>query len=681
MQELETQVVKIQLGDNKQSSSFVYTFAETINSQDTELYVICELPMFNPAAADECQRISQAITSAIKRSYRGEVEAETFENALALINEELSKLVTIGKTHWLGKLNAIIGVKHNDILSVSSVGKISALLYRDGKFVSVTEPGNTNQPLKTFEHFSEGKLKLNDMFVLSTSQLFNHLSVDRIKKLVDKNELPIAAQEIIEILQDDMGPEIACGSIFALQTEPSPEITPDEVDLAEFLNQSPDQQSQSLSPQIKSQIKAGFIPHSVKNYAKTGGILAKSFFADIKDKYLKLSYWRNLANHSGQTIGMVQGKLKSTAKKIQPERINNYSRQKKFFMLAGVGLVLILVVNIAIAKLQNNSTQTVQFNTEQLTEIEKQLNDANASLIFGDETKARELFAQAQNLLNNLGQPESQENIDKVNELKTLAQDLDKKLNKVETATVKNLGTLASSDHLIALPDYIAVENNRTIVSYNRNNGSISDNELSTSESIIQAIALKNADRAAVYNGSELLIWNTETGSVTNGTKDQVPNQSDFGGMKTYAVNNKVYIIDQADAVIRSFATTNTGFTNPQTSVEDQALKNAIDLAIDGNIYFISGGEIYKYNSGDKQDFSPAVKNLSDQSKIYTELDYEYIYLLDPENNKIIVLNKEGGLVKNITSDQFTNLRDFVVDENNDKIYVLNGDQLLQIEL
>lgn len=50
MTDLETQVVKIQLGDNRQSSSFVFTLAETIDTTETELYVISELPMFNPAA-------------------------------------------------------------------------------------------------------------------------------------------------------------------------------------------------------------------------------------------------------------------------------------------------------------------------------------------------------------------------------------------------------------------------------------------------------------------------------------------------------------------------------------------------------------------------------------------------------------------------------------------------------
>ncbi len=111
MSELETQVVKIQLGDNKQATSYVYTLAETVEGSGAELFVICELPLFNPAASDECQRISEAIAASLRRSYRRPASSNTFENTLTIINEELGKLQSLGKTHWLGKLNSVIADK------------------------------------------------------------------------------------------------------------------------------------------------------------------------------------------------------------------------------------------------------------------------------------------------------------------------------------------------------------------------------------------------------------------------------------------------------------------------------------------------------------------------------------------------------------------------------------------
>lgn len=673
MTELETQVVKIQLGDNRQSSSFVFTLAETVDTTSTELYVIAELPMFNPAAKDECQRIAEAITAALKRSYRKSYKASIFENALAQINEELAKLVTLGKTHWLGKLNAVVAVKHNNILSVSTVGKVSALLYREGKFVSITEASNNNQPLKTFEQFSEGKLRLKDMFILSTPQLFNHISIDRIKTLIDKNDLPIAAQSMIEHLQSEMGPEVACGTIFALQVEAG-SITDEEVDLAQYLA-NPETTDEEASP--------GWLPPQVKSKVKTasntGMLIAKNFAGDIKAKYLKPNYWRNLASKSGESVSMVQGRLKKTVENFQPSQISTFSRQKKFFLASAVILLIALIANVVIVRMNKTEDEKIKFASEQLTQLEQYLNDSAAAVLYGDDGQAADLLAKAKEIISKLPAefPEDGQ-AQKADEFRKQANELDNKLNKIETADVSSLGSLGNGQHLINLQDYLATETNRSIVSYNKETGAIADNQLRSSESILDSIALNN-NLAAIYNGSELFVWDIAGNIVTGRFSDGIPSSNSFGGIKTYSTNNRVYIIDKSAGQVKSFATTGRSFGSQTISVTDDVLKNAADLAIDGNIYILSGGTIHKFNSGAKQNFSPAITDFSDAGKIYTQVNYQYIYVLDPAKNRIVILNKEGGMIQTLASDQFTDLRDFAIDESARTVFVLNGSELFRV--
>ncbi len=674
MTELETQVVKIQLGDNRQASSFVFTLAETIDISGTELYVICEMPLFNPAAKEECQRIAEAITASLKRSYRKTYRASIFENALATINEELAKLVTLGKTHWLGKLNAVVAVKNNNILSVATVGKISALLYREGKFVSVTEASSNNQPLKTFEQFSEGKLKLNDMFILSTSQLLNHISIDRIKSLLDQNELPLAAQSMIEYLQSEMGPEVACGTIFALQVEAG-SITDEEVDLGQYLAgpQEDDEQESGKSwipPKIKSKVTTG---------ASTGMLIAKNFAGDLKNKYLKPSFWRGVADRSGESVSIVQGHLKKTAAKFQPSQISNFSRQKKFFLISAVILLLALVANLMIVRVNKNQTEMVQSASAQLEQIESKLNDSNAAILYGDEAQAAGLLSEAQELIADLPAEfpdDAQRNL--AQELRTMADDLSKKLSKVEQANVTNLGSLGNAQHLIDLPNFLATETNRTIVSYNKTSTVIADNALRSSESILDSIALNN-NLAAIYNGSELFIWDINGDIVTGRFTTGIPSTADFGGIKTYPTNNRVYIIDRSVGQIKSYTTTGRTFGGQTTSVTDDVVRDAVDLAIDGNIYVLSGGTIHKFNAGSKQPFNSAITDFSDAGKLYTEINYQNIYVLDPSKRRIVILNKDGGMVQTLTSDQFTDMRDFAVNESARNIHILNGSELLRV--
>lgn len=675
MTELETQVVKIQLGDNRQSSTFVYTLAETIDSIGTEIYVICELPMFNPAAKDECQRIAEAISGSLKRSYKradGSNHTGIFEAALANINEELGKLVTLGKTHWLGKLNAAVAVKHAGVLSVSSVGKISALIYREGKFSSITDTSNSNsQPLKTFDQFSEGKLRLGDLFMLSTPELLNHISIDRIKTLLNKNDLPIAAQSIIEYLNDDMGPDVACGTIFALQVEAGT-TSDEEVDLGQYL----------AGPIATSEIvrDKSWVPHKVKKAAATSLMIGKNFAADFKNKYVKKSYWQGMVSKSNQSVGVVQSTLKKTASKLQPSQISGYSRQKKFFLISAAILLIAFGTNLAIARMQSNKEKTVTVSTEALTNIEKNLNDANAALLYGDEAQASRLYADATNMLNGLPADIGEsDQADRYNELKAQAEELNQKLNKVEKANVSSLATLGNGSNLINLPNYFAVEVNRTIIAYQKPAKQIQDDVLKSSEPIVDSTAL-NSNLAAIYNGSELFVWDYEDDIVTGRFTTGVPSGSSFGGMKTYATNNRVYILDKSTGEVKNFNTGNRTFTAGTVSAKDDAFKNGSDLAIDGNIYVATGGTILKYNSGAKQEFNIGISGLSGTTKLFTQNDFANLYVLDSGNKRVIILGKTGALVKTLNSDKFTELKDLAVDEKARSIYVLNGSELLEVK-
>ncbi len=667
MTDLETQVVKIQLGDLKQANSYVYTLAEKIDASESELYMICELPLFNPAAADECQRIAEALAASLKRSYRKTVNAQTFENALAIINEELGKLVSMGKTHWLGKLNAVLAVKHGHNLSVASAGKISALLYRDGSFASIAEQAAPSHPLKTFENFSVGRVRLGDLLVLSTTQLFNHISVDRIKNILKKNELPEAAQEIIQTLQDSMGPEVACGTILALQVEPG--VTADEeVDLEAYM----------AGPQIRSEVLDDNWLDKLKNVHSTAMTIGKNVGSDLKKKIASKKLSDVIAPRTS-ALEVVQNQFKRVGNKINTSAIKGYSRQKKFFLISAAVLLIALITNVVVAQYFKGKNDVKVIPATTIESMQKLADDANAALLYGDEPKAASLLSSLQGQLNEISAvPEEQKgDIDKI---RSLTLELQNKINKVTDVMPERLGTLSNAENLITLPSSLGTETNRTIVSYNRADGSIADNVLKTSEPIIRSVFLKD-NRAAVYNGTELLIWNIQTGILGGAFSESVPAQSSSAGLKVYPVNNRVYMIDTAQGRVMSFAASDRDFSKPTVSIAPtEELKNATDLAIDGNIYIATGGNILKYNSGARQEFTPNISGLSNSIKLYTQVDYTNLYVLDISNKRIIVLGKDGSLVATLTSKDFDNLKDFAIEESTRTIFVLNGSALLRVK-
>src|SRR6185503_17718638 len=152
--DFEAQVAKIQTGNQKTATTHVLVVSETALGGKAEIYLITELPMFNPAAFSDCERIAQSVAATLRRSYRKSPTGSTFENTLADINEELGKLASLGKDHWIGKLNALLAVRTDATLHVATTGKVNALLLRDEEVVAVADQSAANHPLKTFENFS-----------------------------------------------------------------------------------------------------------------------------------------------------------------------------------------------------------------------------------------------------------------------------------------------------------------------------------------------------------------------------------------------------------------------------------------------------------------------------------------------------------------------------------------------
>lgn len=666
MAELETQVVKIQLGDSKQATSYVYTLAETVDSSGAELYMICELPLFNPAAAEECQRISEAIAASLRRSYRRPAANGTFENALTVINEELGKLQNLGKTHWLGKLNAVIAVKLRTKLSVTSVGKITALLHRDGNFAPVAEPSTPHHPLKTFENFSEGKIRLGDLLVLSTSQLFNHISIDRFKNILKRNDLPDTAQEVIGTLNDVMGPEVACGTILAKQVPAGSMDAEEEVDLGAYM----------AAPKVASINQSSDWLDRMKNMSATALTISKTVGGSVKEKFKQRPRIGDMIKKKDGALQVVQSQFKRAATQVQPQTIKGYSKQKKIFMIAAAILLVAVITNVAIAKYFSGKAKTVTIANDAITAMEKLASDANAALLYGDEAQASNLLSELESKLNGLGEVKEDQK-EKIDSIRASATTLRNKLNNVAEAEVENLGTLSNGGHLIVVPGYLATETGRTIVSYVRASQNISDSALKTSEPITLSGYNKDT-QAVIFNGTELLLWDFKTGIIGGAFSTSVPNADSARSLVVY--NGKAYLLDRAGRKIMKYTVGDSAISSPTASLENiDELANASDITIDGSIYIATNGTILKYNSGVKEEFNLGVSNLPDNTKIYTENGFVNLYVLDPAGRRIVVLSKEGAVVQTLTSSQFNDLKDFYVDEKSKTIYVLNNNQLLKV--
>ncbi len=673
MGDLETQVAKIQIGNPKQATTHVFMISEEAPNGAAELFVVTELPMFNPAAFADCEQIAQAVAATLKRSYRKEVTANSFETALAQINEELGKLASIGKTHWVGKLNALVGVKYKQNLSLATTGKISALLFRDRQFVNISDSNKPTHPLKTFENFSVGKVKQDDIIILSTSQLLNHLSIDRLKNLIQNNTLEKAAEQAIKILEDNSGPEVAFGTLI-IQLVEAGSVEEDTVELMQY-PAAPKIQSKTLTPSAGGSARNAL--------AKVLPAITQTRLAVLKQlKSLTAKLPKGIKG--GFSTSAVMSSVKSRATKVAAgfdrKKFLGYSKQKKFFLISAAVLLIALIANIAFSNKFKKVAQQSNAFEQEVGDLERMLNDADAALLYRDELKTKELVETFNKRLETYAQLSDTQSIKKT-ELQGKAKEVTDKLEHKSTPQVTTVATLGNADSLVVVPGYIGTQSGDTIVSYNITTNTTEDNAIRANDTFALSAAA-SATLVAIHNGTALAAWNPKSGKVDRFFSQNVPTKSDAAGLKYYATNNRVYTINKATGQVVSFAFGESGFSKPVVSV--QGLPNssgASDLAIDSSVYIYLNGEVVKYNAGKPAEFAQPVliNSLSQKGKLYTENGWNGLYVLDPDNNRILILNKKGEMISSLVSDQFKNLKDFTVDEKNKIIYVLADSNVLKV--
>lgn len=115
-----------------------------------------------------------------------------------------------------------------------------------------------------------------------------------------------------------------------------------------------------------------------------------------------------------------------------------------------------------------------------------------------------------------------------------------------------------------------------------------------------------------------------------------------------------------------------------------EELKQAQSMAIDGSIYILdSDGLIAQYHRGEKAEgIKPLIeKPLANNAKIFIDYDFTNLYISDPQNKRLIVLNKKGEVVNQYVNDEFANLKDFWVTNDEKEVYLLCEKKVYRIEL
>lgn len=383
MSALETQVGQIYLSNKSRSRGFVSLQSEKIEETGSEIYVLLEIGGLNQKNLSQYEGIEKMVITDLKKNFRRK-NPNSFENSIAQINTDLAESASRGNTSWVGKVDAALIVREDLNLSIATTGKVHAFLLRGGQLSDLADSPTKPNPLKTFENFAIGRIKSEDYLVLSTSELFNYISLDKFKAVLEAKPLAEACQIIADSIKDLADPAISFGT-FILQFSRNGEAVEA---IHSFSSLS---SSEALREKVQGKIKEGAI--------KTASFAASAVLSAGQKAY---EYGKNPTMPKMPKIDPRQ--IAEQAKQLSDiNRIKQLPKQKKFFLISALVFSIVLIANLAVLAHTSAAKKHVAQLNSQIAAVQEKISQANASSIYNtNAAQTLMLLYDAQDMLNKI---------------------------------------------------------------------------------------------------------------------------------------------------------------------------------------------------------------------------------------------------------------------------------------
>jgi hypothetical protein len=388
-----------------------------------------------------------------------------------------------------------------------------------------------------------------------------------------------------------------------------------------------------------------------------------------------------ITNKGGQRSMVIQSMNESMQRKR--EYIRNIPLISKILFVLAVIFAIVFFVSVSYLKFKEDLEQKQVAYKNLIQSIVDKKTAAEASMIYDDETKALGLLKEAEDLIKSLPS-KTQDQKDKINELQSEIDESLKILQKLNTISPEIIVDLKDHSSSAGAQKLSIIDN--TLIAYGENDSYFYKINLDTEEiekkehesipHLISADTPKEQDKIVfLTKDSGVAEYNPESGTLS--AKD-ITVSEDTKISNLFIYSQRLYTIDTANSQILRHNRIQTGYDKGSSWIKnnDVDLSDGISLAIDGDLFLLKlNGEILKFTSGNKQEFSITglEPKLDKPTKIWTYNNVENIYVLEPTNKRVVILDKNGKMLQQYTAEKWQNPTGMIVDEANKVIYVLDN--------
>jgi hypothetical protein len=720
---------------NKTTSACRLFISEPTQTQENQLGRLFGILEINTPSRENTQLINHLISN-LENTYYSNTENEVaditqcFESTLREVNNGFVEMIRNKQFSMVGnlnentireKINLAIGVMKDNKIYISYLNDINLLLVHktkqdykiiDIKKISQEENNNSDnqqENINLFSNLLSGEVNPHDYLILVNSSFMEYITPERIQKIITSLPLHKATEYFKNSLLKFEGQNFAAILIKNSVSETGSGKEPASLTSITELNSTESKTEKLLAPSIWNLIKNGkdkIIKYSSQiqqsisaKYSVTAnqprlfepattpsGNKQNNFLKVIQQKIIRQFKKFYYNNHF---VNNLKNKL-SLKKNIWRNKFNAVPSLSKILLVFAGILLILFVFSIFYFKQQQKQTITQKAYQDLISQIEVVTSQAESDLIYGDKEKAKTEIAEAQNLLATLP-VESKMQKDASEKLNQAIWKLVAKLRQVTIVEEPTLIYDLNTENESSLDIGNIIDTNNTILAFNSQNNTNFQINLET------RLAQKNISNLSDLGSitkvkkidNKILAYHNKNGFVEYREGKYIPinietvtnaHIADF-----VAYNSRLYTVDTVNNQIYRQPKTDNGYSLGVTWLKQaEDLKDIVAMSIDTSIWLLDKkGPIYKFTKGNKQafeikDLEPALES---PTRLFTDDQTNYIYVLEPKNKRIVILDKSGKLAAQYYSDVFNNLQDFTINEKEKKIFVSNNNKIYTFNL
>lgn len=391
----------------------------------------------------------------------------------------------------------------------------------------------------------------------------------------------------------------------------------------------------------------------------------------------------------------IETEKKDTPKKNFPifQRIRDIRNNPQHVRKMGVILILSLFFLSVVAGVWK---QTVSKENEQAAAV---LSDARhvfeegVALLELNPAKGRERLEQAKNLLEPV--------VGLVNPRTKQGRDIQVVNNQINDNLTQSLQitegplTLFYDMELMKKGAYAtSVVLSGTILVVGDENGvSVFRMDIATKKTEIVAGGAHIAGVSSVSQHGNSIYMLTSSGIMATNYLDKktsivVPKNDAWGSVSSLiSFGGNLYLLDTTKSRIWKYTAVEKGFSDIREYLNADTLPDfsgATNMTIDGTVWVGSKqGKIFKFVQGQEETFVPigVEPELGADLLVYVTDENKNMYVLDRSNNRVVVLDKDGNYLSQYRFIGGSNIRSFVVSEEQKKIFILADGKIYSIDL